>query len=329
MSPATEGTPSGPPPGRAFSGLAYALASAFSFGLSGTLATGLVRAGWTPGAAVLARVTLASVVLLLPAIRGLRGRWGLLRVHWRALVAYGLLAIGAAQLCYFLAIEHVDVAVALLIEYTAPVAVVGWLWLRHGERPSAATVAGALVAAAGLALVVGVTGGVRLSTTGVLWSLGAMVGAAAYFILSAHESDLPPLTLAGGGLVIAAAVLAVAGIVGIVPMAITDRPAVYAGTAVPGWLSVAGLGVLTAAVAYTTGIAAARRLGSRLASFVALSEVLAAVLYAWLLLDQLPGVVQLVGGVLIVVGVVLVRLGEGGARPAWLRVGRRPLGGGG
>jgi drug/metabolite transporter (DMT)-like permease len=70
------------------------------------------------------------------------------------------------------------------------------------------------------------------------------------------------------------------------------------------------LGVVTAAIAYTSGIAAGRRLGSRLASFVALLEVLAAVLFAWVLLDELPRTVQLVGGLLILAGVVFVKLGE-------------------
>ena len=57
----------------------------------------------------------------------------------------------------------------------------------------------------------------------------------------------------------------------------------------PGGCRSSALGVVTAAIAYTTGIAASRRLGSRLASFVALLEVVAAVGFAWLLLDQLPG----------------------------------------
>jgi drug/metabolite transporter (DMT)-like permease len=55
---------------------------------------------------------------------------------------------------------------------------------------------------------------------------------------------------------------------------------------------------------------AARSLGSKLASFVGLTEVLFAVLFAWLLLGQLPTVVQLIGGVLIVAGVALVRVDE-------------------
>ena len=46
------------------------------------------------------------------------------------------------------------------------------------------------------------------------------------------------------------------------------------------------------------------------ASFVALLEVVASVLFAWLLPDQLPLPVQLLGGVLILAGVVFVKLGE-------------------
>jgi drug/metabolite transporter (DMT)-like permease len=67
---------------------------------------------------------------------------------------------------------------------------------------------------------------------------------------------------------------------------------------------------VTAAVAYASGIAASRRLGSRLASFVALLEVVAGVVFAWLLLGELPHVPQLVGGLLVLAGVVVVKLGE-------------------
>ena len=42
-----------------------------------------------------------------------------------------------------------DVGPALLIEYTAPAAVVAWLWLRHRERSSPLTLAGAGIAAVG------------------------------------------------------------------------------------------------------------------------------------------------------------------------------------
>ena len=93
-------------------------------------------------------------------------------------------------------------------------------------------------------------------------------------------------------------------------MAATTTPATYAGRTVAVWVPLLGLGLVSAALAFTTGIAAIRRLGSRLASFVGLLEVLAGVGSAWLLLDELPGTVQLLGGLLVLAGVVGVKLGE-------------------
>ncbi|MDN5896676.1 MAG: EamA family transporter, partial [Nocardioides sp.] len=97
---------------------------------------------------------------------------------------------------------------------------------------------------------------------------------------------------------------------GILPMTVSSADVSYRGTVVPWWVPVLGLGLVTAALAYVTGIAAGRRLGSRMASFVGLTEVLAALLFAWLLLNELPGWIQLVGGVCILVGVVVVKKGE-------------------
>ena len=65
--------------------------------------------------------------------------------------------------------------------------------------------------------------------------------------------------------------------------------------------------MIAAATPYVTGIVAARVLGAKLASFVGLSEVLFAVLFAWVLLGELPRPVQLVGGLFILAGVVVVR----------------------
>ena len=48
---------------RLATGIPLALLSAASFGLSGSLAKGLMAAGWTAGSAVLARVTIAALVL--------------------------------------------------------------------------------------------------------------------------------------------------------------------------------------------------------------------------------------------------------------------------
>jgi drug/metabolite transporter (DMT)-like permease len=235
-----------------------------------------------------------------------------LRRELPAIAGYGLLAVAATQFCYFSAVQHMEVAPAILVEYTAPAAVVVWLWLRHGQRPSPITVAGAVVAATGLVLVLDlIGGGAGLSPVGVLWSLGAMLGAVVYFLLNAEGGiDLPPLALAWLGLVAGTVVLAVLGAARLMPLHAATGSVTLAHADVPWWCAVLVLGVVTAALAYATGIAAGRLLGPRLASFVALFEVVASVLFAWVLLGELPHVVQLVGGLLILAGVIAVKAGE-------------------
>jgi drug/metabolite transporter (DMT)-like permease len=288
-----------------------AVLSASSFALSGPLARGLMDAGWSPAAAVAVRILVAAAVLAPIAAVQLRGRWGRLRRHLPLIGVYGAVPVAGCQLAYFNAVARMPVGVALLIEYTAPLAVVGWLWLRHRQRPARATVLGALVGTFGLVLVLDLTSGPATSAVGVAWALVAMLGAAVYFVLSSRDADgLPGTALAAGALLVGGVLLLLAGAVGLVPFTATTAPVAFVGHTVPWWLLVLVFGTVTAGLGYASGIAATRRLGARLASFVALFEVVAAVLFAWLLLAEVPRAIQLVGGVLIVAGVVAVRLGE-------------------
>ena len=296
---------------RRASGLGLAVLSASSFGLSGTLARSLLDAGWSAAAAVSVRVLLAALVLVPVAAVQLRGRWDRLRHSLPLIAAYGLVPVVGTQLAYFNAVATLPVGVALLIEYTAPVLVVGWLWVRHGQRPGWLTAAGTALGAAGLVLALDLLSGAEVDPVGAGWALAAMAGAACYFVLSGQDdTGLPATALAAGGLLIGGIVLLLAGLAGIVPMAATTRSVQFSGFGAPWWAPVVVLGLVTAALAYVAGIAATRRLGSRLASFVALFEVLAALGFAWLLLAQRPGGVQVVGGVLILAGVIVVNRGE-------------------
>jgi drug/metabolite transporter (DMT)-like permease len=166
-------------------GLGLALLSAATFSTSGSFASSLISAGWTPGAAVTVRVVLAALALTLPAALLLRGRWQVLGRSSGTLAVYGVAAVAGAQLCYFMAVQHLSVAVALLLEYSGALLVVLWVWLTQGQRPGRLTVAGAGASAAGLALVLDVLGSTELDPVGVLWGLGAAVGLAAYFVVPA------------------------------------------------------------------------------------------------------------------------------------------------
>ena len=297
-------------------GLGFGLAalSAATFGTSGPFAAALMSAGWSPAAAVTARVGIAAAVLTPQALVQLRGRWSLLRVHLRSVLLFGLVAVGGAQLFYFNAVRSLSVSVALLLEYSGTVLVVGWMWLRHGQRPGRLTLAGGVLAVVGLALVLDLTGAHRVNVVGVLWGLAAATGLAVYFVVSARDEDpLPPAVVAWSGMAIGAITLGLAGLVGLIPFRATAARVSFAGHRTSWLVPVAGLSIVAAAIAYQAGIAAARRLGARLASFVGLTEVLFATLFAWALLGQRPGPMQAVGGAVVLIGITLVRAGD---RPA-------------
>ncbi len=295
-------------------GIAVALLSAATFATSGPFAKALLETGWTPGSVVFLRIAGAALLLAVPAARALAGRWHLLWQSWRQVVAYGVAAVALPQLAFFYAVQHLSVGVALLLEYLGLVLVVAWQCLAARRLPLPPTVAGIGLALTGLLLVLDllpVAGGgqVRVDGVGVLWGLLAALGLASYFLLSGHSHDasLPPMALAGGGLMVAGVGFAVLGYAGVLPMAFGTAEVDLAGLQAPWWFAVLELAVFAAATAYVTGIAAARVLGAKLASFVGLSEVIFAVLFAWLLLGELPRPVQLLGGLFIVAGVVAVR----------------------
>ncbi|MBT2249412.1 EamA family transporter [Arthrobacter sp. BHU FT2] len=317
-------TPTAAAPRRGFlaSGLGIALFSSAVFGTSGSFAKALLETGWSPGAAVTARLTGAALILAIPAALALRGRWHQLRDNWLTIVLFGLIGVAACQLFYFNAVERLSVGVALLLEYLAPVIIVLWLWAASRRRPRALTFGGTLLSLAGLVLVLDLTGAVKVDPVGVLWGIAAAVCLAIYFFITAKENDtLPPMVLASGGLLVGAAVMWLAGAIGLLPMAFSTADTALGPWVTPWWVSLAGLVILATVLAYVSGIMAARALGSKVASFVSLTEVLFAVIWAWLLLGELPGTIQLLGGVLIVGGVVLVRVDElrrpaAGAEPA-------------
>jgi drug/metabolite transporter (DMT)-like permease len=289
-----------------------AVVSAAAFGLSGSLARSLLDLGWSPATVVAVRVGGAFLVLLVPCLLLLR-RIGLPSLGQAGrMVGFGVAAVGLAQLCYFSSVQYLSIGVALLLEYLAPILLIGWHWARSRRRPAKAVLIGAAVALSGLVLVLDLTGGLTLNLIGVAWGLGAAICLCAYFLLSEDPSAAPvhPLLLTTVGTGIGGLLIILAGVAGVLPLTARTGQVTAAGMSVSWLWPVALLILITAVLAYLTGIAAIRALGSSLASFVALSEVIFAVLFAALLLGQHPSPAQLIGGVLILVGIAVVQRAE-------------------
>ena len=295
-------------------GLVIAVIAAATFGMSGAFIKPLLEAGWSPAAAVTARALLGGVVLLPIALVSLRKKWSALwRARWR-IVAMGLIGVAATQLVYFAALERIPVNTAILIEYMAPLLLVGFIWATSRRMPSVVVLIGSVVAVVGLTLVVSPGRSGSFDLLGLGFAALATVGCAIYYVVAARPSDgLPPVALAACGLVLGGLVLGMAGVSGIVPFTATFGAVHLLGTTVAWWFPLLVVGVLATAVAYATSITATEMLGSRLASFAGLLEVVAAALYAWILLGESLSALQLIGGVLILVGIGFVRAEKRGA----------------
>jgi drug/metabolite transporter (DMT)-like permease len=288
-------------------GLVLGVASALAFSSSGPFVKPLLEAGWSLGAALFVRMAVAGLVLSPALIIALRRQPGFLRRHWRLIVAFGLMPVLGCQLFFFSAMQRMPVAVALLIQYLAPVLLVVAVWIRTRRRPSSLVLWGSAVAIVGLVLVVDISGA-SFDLLGTLLALAAAVCVCAYFVISERTGDdLPPLALAASGLVTGAAVMGVLCLVGIMPFEAPPVTVVLAGAAVPWWVPMLWVAAVATTLGYALGVMAVPRIGSRVASFVGLSEVLFALGFAWVLLAEVPAPIQFVGGALILVGVILVR----------------------
>ena len=200
------------------------------------------------------------------------------------------------------------------LEYTAPILVVGWLWATTRRRPSSLTLSGVLLAIAGIMLVLNIFAGAHINLIGVGWAMAAAVCAACYFVMSssvaADGDGLSSVTLATAGLIVGAATVAILGATGLLPLTFTTHQAVVAGWTTSWLAPVIALALIPTAIAYTLGIMGIARLQPRFASLVGLSEVMFAVLAAWVLLGESITFTQAIGGVVVLVGLALARQGD-------------------
>ncbi|GAB2810880.1 EamA family transporter [Lentzea nigeriaca] len=298
-------------------GLIAAAVSFISFGTSGAFVKPLLEAGWSPTAAVTARALTAGLVLLPFVVASLRGRWDLLlRARWPVL-GMGLVGVAVTQVLYFAAIQRIPVATALLIEFLAPIILVGFTWAVSRRTPAPVVLLGSVLAVGGLVLVIGPGAIHAVDPIGLAAAFGAALGCAGYFVIAARPNEgLPPVALAGTGLLLAAPVLALIGATGLLPFTATFGDVPLLGTTTAWWVPLLVVAVVGTALAYASGITASGILGSRLASFIALLEVVSASLFAWLLLGEELSAPQLAGGLLILGGIASVRAERPKVEPA-------------
>jgi drug/metabolite transporter (DMT)-like permease len=225
-------------------------------------------------------------------------------------------AIAVANASLFLAIQHLPVAVAMVLQSLAPAFVISWLALSGRRRPGIRMLIGTAAALVGVALVVQLptTAPGRINVVGVLFGLATALGVAAFSVLGERA------TKSYGAIHGNAIAFTVATIFWVMVQAPRGVPELLRQEQLFGQVAVVGvLGTLAPFVLFAWGTA---RVGPESGSLgISLEPIFSAVI-AWIWLGQALGLLQIVGMICIIGGIVYIQHHA----PAAIDQGRRPGG---
>ncbi|MEQ1785600.1 MAG: EamA family transporter [Acidimicrobiales bacterium] len=313
------------PPARPALGVAAAAIAALLFGVNGTVSKLALEAG-IPSTRLVQLRSLGAALCLLVVVLVTRPRsLAVDRRELGFLVVAGVVGIGLVQWLYFVAIARLPVGIALLLEYLAPVFVA--LWVRFARREAVRPrIWGALaLCLVGLAVVAEVWSGLTLDGIGVLAGLAAAVSLAAYYLTGEHGlGRRDPLSLAAWTFAAAAVFWSVLrppwtfawSTLGD-PVAL---PGPFDGREVPLGLLVASIIVLGTVVPYAGVLVAIRHLGSTRTGLLGMAEPVTSAVIAWVVLSEALSTMQLVGGAVVIVGILVAET----ARPIPVAAGADP-----
>ena len=217
---------------------------------------------------------------------------------WLAL--FGLLGVMAVQLVYYQAIQRIPIGVALVIEYTAPLLILGY-WRARGRH-------------VGLGL----------------WSAGVLTLVGCYFVVGAYDAQLRQVNAVGA--LLAAVDAAILAAYFLLAERLVHRYSSWAllcvgfGTAALAWsivrppwalpwadlggelgLDVLGVVVIATVVPYLFSVGALRLIPAARVGLTSTAEPVIAAVVAWLLIGESLQPLQVAGGVVVIVGILVAQ----------------------
>lgn len=271
-------------------------AGAAMFALGGNLARYMLDDGVS--ALRLSQLRSAGSLLLLALVLALR-RPQLMRVR-RAdlpqLAFLGICGLALVHATYYAAIDRLEIGVALVIQYMAPLLLLVWLRFRHGRRLAPSLWGAVALSIGGCALVVRAYDPGAIDGLGVLYAAGAALTFAIYMVASERAGQrYESVTTLLWAFAFASLFWAVVQPWWSFPLRRVDV-----------WL---GLGVIVIGtlLPFICVVAALRHLPAPRAAIAATLEPVLAAVFAWWLHDEHLAIVQLIGGALVLGAVLWVQ----------------------
>jgi len=304
---------------RTATGVLLAIGAALLFAVNGNVSKVALQQGISSLQLVSMRSAGTALVLLgitalrdPAALRVGRGELGFLAL-------FGVTGIAMVQWLYFVAIQRMPVGIALLFEYTAPLMVALWVRFVQKEPVKSRLWLGLACALAGLALVAQFWQGMTLDPIGLTSAIGAGAALACYYLMGEHgQRERDPISLMGFSFGFSAILWAIVSPWHEFPFELltqsVDLPGALPGSA-PLWLMVLWIIVLGTVMPFLLVLFAVARLGPARVGLIGMLEPVGAGIIAWVLLGESLNIAQIVGTLIVLLGIVLAETARAAAPP--------------
>jgi drug/metabolite transporter (DMT)-like permease len=290
-----------------------ALTAATLWAFNGVVSKVIIESGDVPSQR-LTQVRTTGAFLLLVAALALAAPQSLpiRRDELPTLLTFGVLGLAFVQWLYFEAISRLDIGVALLIQYVAPVLVAVWARFAYHEPVRRRIWAALALSVAGIALLVELWDGLTLDGIGVAAALGSAITFAVY-VLSAERAVArrDPVSLVCYGFLLASVFWAAVQPLTSFPLDAVDDSVSLLGRLqdldLPVWLLMTWMVVLGTIVPFALLAGSLRHIPASRAAITAMFEPVAATIFAYAWLGETLTAIQLVGAFVVLAAIVLAQ----------------------
>ena len=284
-------------------GVALIIVSSIGFGLAPTFATFSYRNGGNAVGTLLARFTVATLLMLI--VRKISGR----QAKWPRPLLFGqLFLLGAlgyftATILYFTAIQNIDSGLAITIFYCNPVIVVLLSWWLLGNKPSRIIVWCLVSTLIGVAIAAGQVG--NADTISVILVLIVAVEYAFYMIISSKV--LPKVDLFTGVTIV---MFGAASSFAIYALFAPSSVEVIFPNAINGWVSVLMLAVVATVIPTATLYAGMNLIGTGKTAVIQTFEPVASILAGVIFLSEPLTLPRIIGATFVIGAVGVLATAE-------------------
>ncbi|MEK6275892.1 MAG: DMT family transporter [Actinomycetota bacterium] len=293
-------------------GYAMVLAATGMWGVNGTVSKAILGAGLSSPRLTEVRSTGAAIALAVALAVSQPWRLRVRRNELLFLGAFGIFGLALVQWFYFFAIHRLQIGIALLIQYLAPVLIALWARFVGKEAVRRRIWAALILSLGGLSLVVDLRHGFTLDTLGVAASLGSALTFAFYILLAERGVQRrDPVSLLCLGFAAAAVFWAVVQPWWSFPTGLVDDRVTLDGallaTTSPVWLLMLTMIVVGTILPFLLLVGALRHISATRVGVTAMFEPVAGALVAYAWLGESLSTVQLAGGAIVLTGILLAQ----------------------